>query len=75
MTPDRTDFVTRDRFNAWAAVLKKWTATPVLVVAVGHGPESGTLHVVQVENVSREQLVYFLRYALEQLEQSEGGAE
>lgn len=75
MTPDRTDIITRERFKAWAEVLKKWTATPVVVVAVGHGPESGTLNVVQVEDVSREQLVYFLRYALEQLEREEGGVQ
>lgn len=71
MTPGLSDTITRDRFRSWAAKLKPHTATPILAVAIGHGPHAGELHLVVVEDIPTDQVIGFLRHAIADLE---GGA-
>jgi hypothetical protein len=74
MTPVHTDAITRDRFSGWARILKRHAATPILAVGVSHGEHSGTVHVVQVEDMGNEELLAFLRFAVAELERKGGGS-
>jgi hypothetical protein len=73
VTPGLTDVITRDRFKSWAQVLKSHGATPLICVAIGHGEHQGEVHVVQVEDMTRDQVLHFLRHAVAVLEKAEGG--
>lgn len=75
MTPALTDSITRDRFKRWAKLLKDHTATPVLLVAVGHGRSEGAVHVVQLEDMSPNDMLTFLRFALDTIEGRSTGGE
>lgn len=73
MTPEESDRITRDRFDSWAGVLKTHTATPAVLVSIGHGDHMGEVHVVQVVDISRHDLIVLLEYTLRQL-RKKGGA-
>lgn len=75
MTPIQTDAVTCERFVEWAVLLKQYTATPVAVVACGHGDQVGTVHVLHTGSVSQADIARVLRYALRRIEGGPVGGE
>ena len=65
------------RFSEWEPILVYWHATPIVCVGVGHGQESGQLHVLVPENVSHPEVVRILERTLQILRKvvvSEGDA-
>lgn len=67
MTREKTKAITRDRLFRWAARLAAQNATPILLLGVGHGEQTGDLVVLTVEDLSGEYIRGCLRFALKQL--------
>lgn len=63
MNRDKAREITRDRLERWIGRLDPATATPVLLIGVGHGTHSGELHVCVAEDILDAQLLYFLEFA------------
>lgn len=63
MNKDRAADITTRRLDEWAGLLRPCVATPVVLLAVGHGDRAGTLHVCVPEDVTDEHLVYWLHEA------------
>lgn len=67
MTKWEASDITSSRLDEWAARIQTHTATPVLLLSVGHGQHEGELHICSTDDAPDEHLVYFLQFALEQL--------
>jgi len=57
--------ITRERLAKWSKHFTENTATPVVLVGVGHGEHSGKIVVCCTEDLSDEYLVAFLTNARE----------
>jgi len=57
--------ITRERLAKWSTHLAECTATPAVLVGIGHGADAGKLVVCCTEDVSDEYLVGFLTHARE----------
>lgn len=67
MTRQRAAEITRDRVLQWAGTLRPHAATPVILLAVGHGKDLGKVHIMAVEDIPDEQVCEFLEFALRTL--------
>lgn len=56
--------ITDERLTEWSKQLAAAHATPVLLMGVGHDHVSGQIHIVVTEDLSREQILAFLKYAV-----------
>ncbi|HYC27724.1 MAG TPA: hypothetical protein VEB42_02895 [Chitinophagaceae bacterium] len=56
-----------ERMTAWKTRLNRVHSTPVLLIGIGHDHNSGQMHVIATEDMTKEHIVLFLRSALEQL--------
>lgn len=61
--------ITKDRFERWTKRFVQASATPMLAIGVGHGPFSGNIVIVTLENeeISMAVIRGLLRDALRQL--------
>lgn len=74
MTEQRIRAIVEDRLRLWTEVLVPRLTTPVVLVGVGHGPNSGVLHVETVEEISDRDVRYFLQFAERQIAKRKLGA-
>jgi hypothetical protein len=59
--------ICHERLNEWAKQMGDHNATPMLALAVGHGPNAGELHLYTVSNISDDDLEMFLAFALREI--------
>lgn len=52
--------ITGERLKKWGNVLASKQATPVVLIGIEHGQQSGKMHILTVEDVSNEVLTAFL---------------
>ena len=60
--------ITKRRLNSWEEKLAEVNATPILLIGLGHDPNSGEMVVFAPEGVSDDLLIGSLLFALEQLQ-------
>ena len=70
MDQERCRAIIEDRLRLWTEVLVPRLTTPVILIGVGHGPNSGVLHVETVEEIPDRDIRYFLQFAERQLANS-----
>lgn len=54
--------ITQDRLRSWGERLVENSATPVLLIGVGHGDRSGQLDVCLTEDFPQQDLVELIGY-------------
>ena len=64
MTPATAQRISRERLNEWADTLAKVPATPFVMVAIGHGPASGEVHVMIPGDIMESEAADLLQRAL-----------
>jgi hypothetical protein len=62
------DDICTERLGRWKKLLIQEHSTPVLLVAVGHDHKKGQLTLVTTEDITDQQLLTFMRYAIIELE-------
>ena len=60
--------ITALRLRKWAKFLKEKNATPIVMVSVGHGWNSGEVIVQTTENRTDKEMYIFLKQALNEIE-------
>jgi hypothetical protein len=70
LSPALRDQIIDERMTVWSQRLRADHATPVACLGIGHDHTSGTLFVLQVEDMSLAELQRFLMGALYQVNQA-----
>jgi len=68
--PVPVERITRERLLRWGQRLVKEHATPIILFGVGHDHAEGVPVVVTVEDITRRDLMIFIRHRLEEVERS-----
>lgn len=59
--------ITHERFGRWEKTLANQQATPALIIAIGHNEKTGQVNVVCVEELTDQQIIALLEFAIQSI--------